>query len=415
MLKTKQIISLLLVLLLVIMGLPAKSFASESNKTYFVEKATQYKNKTYIELYQEDGYSPMDGYIYEQSTCIVNENNKKVELGYEIYEYERVLDDKLLKIGSELDGDTYTIDMYTDNVSIKEFDESIYQTINEEILEYYNIKDNGSISLDDFNIPGGWIAYSIYLDEDDIKYGFYKNGKIVESYTDSYYHVKEFNNGNVYMIIDKYINEGSYVPVLGILDDRGLNEYDMNLSEEDVFEDICISPDGEYIILLKFKSDVEGEYLTEPYSIKKYNSEKNIYEEYSKNIFRSEEYVVSYTIDSNNNLWFITNYNNQKYIKKLEENKLADCRQNSHFNFYKMAIFFFIKIFNDNILKIGVSLRLLDVSFHIQLANFFRFMHEKIRLTSILIFDKPLNFVYLIPCFSFASAKTRSIVSFRLL
>ena len=163
MLKTKQIISLLLVLLLVIMGLPAKSFASESNKTYFVEKATQYKNKTYIELYQEDGYSPMDGYIYEQSTCIVNENNKKVELGYEIYEYERVLDDKLLKIGSELDGDTYTIDMYTDNVSIKEFDESIYQTINEEILEYYNIKDNGSISLDDFNIPGGWIAYSIYF------------------------------------------------------------------------------------------------------------------------------------------------------------------------------------------------------------------------------------------------------------
>src|SRR5699024_6270206 len=120
MLKTKQIISLLLVLLLVIMGLPAKSFASESNKTYFVEKATQYKNKTYIELYQEDCYSSMDGYIYEQSTCIVNENNKKVELGYEIYEYERVLDDKLLKIGSELDGDTYTIDMYTDNVSIKE-------------------------------------------------------------------------------------------------------------------------------------------------------------------------------------------------------------------------------------------------------------------------------------------------------
>ena len=84
-------------------------------------------------------------------------------------------------------------------------------------------------------------------------------------------------------------------------------------------------------------------------------------------------------------------------------------------NLYKMAIFFFIKIFSNNILEIGVSLKLLDVSFHIQLANFFRFMHEKIRLTSISIFDKPLNFVYLILCFSFASAKTRSIVSLRLL
>ena len=93
----------------------------------------------------------------------------------------------------------------------------------------------------------------------------------------------------------------------------------------------------------------------------------------------------------------------------------TDCRQIAIFNLYKMAIFFFIKIFSDNILKIGISLRLLDVSLHIQLANFFRFIHEKIRLTSISIFDKPLNFVYLIPCFSFASAKTRSIVSLRLL
>ena len=324
MLKTKQIISLLLVLLLVIMILPVKSFANKSDKTYFVERATQYKNKTYIELYQEDGYSPMDGYIYEQNICIVNENNKKVDLGYEIYKDERVLDGNLLKIGSELYGDTYTIDMDTDNVSIKEFDESIYQTIEEEILEYYNIKDDGRISLDDLNIPGGWISYAISLEEDDIKYGFYKNGKIVETYTDLYYHVKEFNNGNVYMIIDKYINEGSYVPVLGILDDRGFHEYDINLSEEDVVEHICVSPDGEYIILLKFKSDGEEGYLTEPYSIKKYNSEKNIYEEYSKNIFKSEEYVVSYTIDNNNNLWFITNYNNKKYIKKLEGNKLVE-------------------------------------------------------------------------------------------
>ena len=94
---------------------------------------------------------------------------------------------------------------------------------------------------------------------------------------------------------------------------------------------------------------------------------------------------------------------------------LSDCRQNSHFNLHKMAILFFIKIFSDNILKIGVSLRLLNVSFHIQLANFFRFIYEKIRLTSISILDKPINFVYLIPCFSFESSKTRSIISLRLL
>ena len=80
------------------------------------------------------------------------------------------------------------------------------------------------------------------------------------------------------------------------------------------------------------------------------------------------------------------------------------------FKLYKMAISFFIKIFSDKMLKVGVSLRLLDLPFHIKLANFFRFMHEKIRLISISIFDKPLNFVYLIPCFSFVLANTRSTV-----
>lgn len=128
----------------------------------------------------------------------------------------------------------------------------------------------------------------------------------------------------------------------------------------------------------------------------------------------SEGYITVASKSPDYSQW---HYKREDLLERTEDiiNDITDCRQNSHFNFYKMAIFFFIKIFNDNILKIGVSLRLLDVSFHIQLANFFRFMHEKIRLTSILIFDKPLNFVYLIPCFSFASAKTRSIVSFRLL
>lgn len=48
---------------------------------------------------------------------------------------------------------------------------------------------------------------------------------------------------------------------------------------------------------------------------------------------------------------------------------------------------------------------------HFQIASFFRFMQPNKRFSSIFILARPLYCVYLIPCFSFASAKTLSIVS----
>lgn len=45
---------------------------------------------------------------------------------------------------------------------------------------------------------------------------------------------------------------------------------------------------------------------------------------------------------------------------------------------------------------------------HFQIASFFRFMQPNKRFHSIFILARPLYCVYLIPCFSFASAKTLS-------
>lgn len=51
--------------------------------------------------------------------------------------------------------------------------------------------------------------------------------------------------------------------------------------------------------------------------------------------------------------------------------------------------------------------------FHFHIAIFFRFIAANLSLTHFLTWDKPLYCVYLIPYFSFASANTRSIFSFR--
>ena len=47
-----------------------------------------------------------------------------------------------------------------------------------------------------------------------------------------------------------------------------------------------------------------------------------------------------------------------------------------------------------------------------QRVSFFKFMHAKVSVTCILIFARPRIVAYLNPCFSFASAKTLSMVSF---
>src|SRR3712207_7258784 len=46
-----------------------------------------------------------------------------------------------------------------------------------------------------------------------------------------------------------------------------------------------------------------------------------------------------------------------------------------------------------------------------QIANFFKFMHANLRVSSIFTFSNPLYCVYRNPCNSFPSANTRSIVS----
>ena len=53
--------------------------------------------------------------------------------------------------------------------------------------------------------------------------------------------------------------------------------------------------------------------------------------------------------------------------------------------------------------------------FIVHVASFLRFMHAKVRLTCILTLASPRYWVYRMPCFSLASANTRSIVSFRFL
>lgn len=49
-----------------------------------------------------------------------------------------------------------------------------------------------------------------------------------------------------------------------------------------------------------------------------------------------------------------------------------------------------------------------------QRASFFRFMATYFSLTHLVTAARPLWYVYRMACFSFASAKTRSMVSFRL-
>ena len=51
--------------------------------------------------------------------------------------------------------------------------------------------------------------------------------------------------------------------------------------------------------------------------------------------------------------------------------------------------------------------------FHVQFAIFFKFMAAKVSIACMDNFLSPLKVVHRIPCFSFASAKTRSIVSLR--
>ena len=52
------------------------------------------------------------------------------------------------------------------------------------------------------------------------------------------------------------------------------------------------------------------------------------------------------------------------------------------------------------------------VLFHFQFASFFKFIAANLSLTQFLTWARPLYGVYLIVCFSLASANTRSIFSF---
>src|SRR5690606_4887640 len=51
--------------------------------------------------------------------------------------------------------------------------------------------------------------------------------------------------------------------------------------------------------------------------------------------------------------------------------------------------------------------------FQSQVAIFFRFMAAKTSIACMVTFSSPLKVVHRMPCFSFRSANTRSIVSFR--
>ena len=55
------------------------------------------------------------------------------------------------------------------------------------------------------------------------------------------------------------------------------------------------------------------------------------------------------------------------------------------------------------------------VSSHFLIANFFKFMAANLSLTQFVTWARPVYLVYLMPCFSLASAKTRSMVSLRIL
>lgn len=50
---------------------------------------------------------------------------------------------------------------------------------------------------------------------------------------------------------------------------------------------------------------------------------------------------------------------------------------------------------------------------HFHMASFFRFIAANLSLTHFVTWDRPRCSVYRMPCFSFASANTRSIFSFR--
>lgn len=91
----------------------------------------------------------------------------------------------------------------------------------------------------------------------------------------------------------------------------------------------------------------------------------------------------------------------------------SDCRQNGSGCIAPGTILNFIYKY------IGSNIQTKEQGFlsppflHFQIASFFRFIHANKRVSSIVTFANPLYCVYLIPCFSFPSAKTRSMVSFR--
>ena len=88
---------------------------------------------------------------------------------------------------------------------------------------------------------------------------------------------------------------------------------------------------------------------------------------------------------------------------------VSDCRITP--NFKKDSGLKFL--FSQTVRKIKQSRHVGETLFHLCIAYFFKFMVANLSLTQLVTWDKPRYGVYRIAYFSFASANTRSIVSFR--
>lgn len=294
--------------------LPLKETNAQENLPAYLEKnpfyvcsAMQYKDKTYIDGFDND-------FILDNTTGEIKQVSElmwsKKSLDYET---------GIIKTDSALSAyrDSFYEYSLSENKLIERYrDDETLNKIKQDILSYYEIEDADTLVwIYDEGKEYGWVKYTVDLGEWVYYEGIYKDGEIKEiEVSDSILYIYE-NNQGLFIYNRPYSDTADQV--LGFIH-NDTNEYYTLLKTKEV----------NWINLEQFSQDgsvfYTGEWINNEYvyTYFKYNPQTKQYEKQLRDVtsgFGEREPFF----DANNNVWIIETENGKAYASRLENKQFV--------------------------------------------------------------------------------------------